>query len=418
MIEKIKGVFSDSFIRSSLLFSIVNLLASAIAYIIIILVSRRGGELINSWTALNNLVTIFLTFTAGFSLYYSKRISRIAHKNKADTDIYLVESENFLKKTALKYGWIFFAVALGLAAVLKFLTWYQAVLIIAGVFFELWAILYRMYFLGRLEYNQAMILTFASAVARFVGIVGLLYLGFGINSLVIGNLFGSLISVVISKMFVRLNPVASVKTEYNIAHDFVASIQASGALIMSSVLLQAGQVITQGLYHTENKAVPTIITMVNIFGSMIFYGASAFLSLFVVNATRSASQTIYRKALLIISGVSILGIAAIAALWNPAVKVLGRTEYTPYLKYFLLYSVFMLLYNLFFVSIQFMVSQYQYKHILKISAVVFITIAALVVNVYIPGNNYIVRYFSVLIIGALLSSAGSFYLITKDREKA
>ena len=127
----------NSFFKSSALFSVVNLLASAIAYVIIVLVSRKGGELINDWSALNGLLTIFLTFTAGFSLYYSKTISHISKKSPEQTENYLATSEHFLHSLARKQGWIVLVILLFLAWALKFLTWYQAVLIGINLYFEL-----------------------------------------------------------------------------------------------------------------------------------------------------------------------------------------------------------------------------------------------------------------------------------------
>lgn len=416
MFTKIQSALKDPFLRPSFLFSIVNLLASAIAYVIIVLVSRRGGELINDWTALNSLVTVFLTFTAGFSLYYSKTVSRIAQKRLQDTEGYLRSSENYLHTIALRYGWVLVAILLLLAAALKFLNWYQAILIAVGLYFELWAILYRMFFLGRLEYNRAMVLTIAAAITRFVGIVGLLYLGFGIDSLVIGNMIGSLLAVAISFWFVR--GVKKTK-DFAVGKDFAGSIRASGALIMSSLFLQAGQVITQGLYAPADSTVLTTITMLNIFGSILFYGASAFLALFVVNATRSESTSIYKKGIMIIAGVTLAGIVAIAIIWQPALHLLRRTEFIPLLPQFLIYSIFMIFYNLFYVGIQFLVSQYKYKEIFHLGVIVFLTTAALVLNAIVPEThaNYIAWYNGILITAGVISFFYSYYLIIRAHQR-
>jgi hypothetical protein len=413
MISQFKQLFSDSFLRSSALFSVVNLLASAIAYIIIVIVSRRGGELINDWSALNGLVTVFLTFTAGFSLYYSKTISRIAKNRPQDTESYLIASEKYLHKAALTWGWIIIVLLLALAAALKFVNWYQAILIGVGLYFELWAILYRMYFLGRLEYNKAMFLTFAAAVTRFVSIVGLLYLSFGIDSLVVGNLLGSALALLLSRLYVKHSGVVS--KEFDIQKDFLGSIKASAALIITSVLLQAGQVITQGLYDPSDRLALTTITMLNIFGSMLFYGASAFLALFVVNATRSESTSIYKKGLTIIGAVTVAGIVVIAALWNPALTILKRDEFRSLLPQFLQYSVFMIAYNLLFVGIQFLVSQYKYKEILKLGILITLVTLALVLNALIPITHsaYTTYYIAILVIGGILTFGYSYRLITQ-----
>lgn len=412
MIQKIQSVFRDPFLRSSLLFSIVNLLSSAIAYVIIVIVSRRGGDLINGWSALNSLVTVFLTFTAGFSLYYSKTISRLAAKKLSDTEGYLRSSEKYLHRVALQYGWILFAILLGLAAVFKFLNWYQALLIGVGLYFELWGILYRMFFLGRLEYSKAMVLTFVAAITRFAGIVGLLYLNFGIDSLVIGNVVGSGLALLLSYWYAR--KVKNNK-QFNVSHDFAGSIKASAALIMSSILLQAGQIVTQGLYHGSDKLVETTITMLNIFGSILFYGASAFLSLFVVNATRSESTAIYKKGTVIITAVTVLGILVVTLIWHPALAILKREEFNPLLPYFLIYSTFMIFYNLFYVAIQFLISQYKYREIFAIGVLIALTFALLVVNALIPvfHGQYLNLYNGILIISGFIIFIYSHYLIVR-----
>jgi hypothetical protein len=407
----------NSFFKSSALFSVVNLLASAIAYVIIVLVSRKGGDLINDWSALNGLVTIFLTFTAGFSLYYSKTVSRIAKDSPKQTENYLATSEDFLHTLARKWGWVMIAILLILAWVLKFLTWYQAVLIAVNLYFELWAILYRMYFLGRLEYNKSMVLTFAAAVTRFVGIVGLLlFTGLGIDSLVIGNLFGSILALVVSKLYVKHKGTISAKFE--IAKDFVSSIKASVALIVISVLLQAGQIITQGLYDPADKTALTTVTMLNLFGSIVFYGASSFLALFVVNATRSESTDIYKKGTAIIGGVSVLGIVVITLLWNIALTILKRDEFKPLLPQFLYYSIFMVAYNMLFVGIQFLISQYKYTTIFKLGVGIVSVVVLLILNAIIPfsHSNYILYYSSILIGGTVLLFGYSYYLITKKAQ--
>lgn len=415
--HKMKALFSDPFIRSSLLFSIVNLLSAGVAYVIIVFVSRRGDELFNNWNALNGVLTIFLTFTAGFSLYYAKTLSRIAKDHPEHTASYLRGSEKYLHNLALRFGWIILLVLLGLAAALKFLTWPQAIIIGVNIYLELWSILYRMYFLGRLEYNKAMILTLVAAVARFVCIITFLSLSFGIDSLVIGSLLGSGLSILIGKLYTtNIDEVPTTQPEFTIPLDFLNSLKASGALIAASVLLQIGQVATQGLITTNDSVILGTVAILNTFTSILFYGASAFLSLFVVNATRSESRTIYHKTLGVVTAVTLLGIGAISIIWHPALTLLKKDAYQGLLPQFLLFSVFMIFYNLFFVSIQYLISQYKYRTILIIGGLVLLTSTILVANAVLKftHDNYILYYSLIQIVMTAIIFGYAFLAINKD----
>ena len=139
-------------------------------------------------------------------------------------------------------------------------------------------------------------------------------------------------------------------------------------------------------------------------------------SLFVVNATRSESRTIYHKTLGVVTAVTLLGIGAISIIWHPALTLLKKDAYQGLLPQFLLFSVFMIFYNLFFVSIQYLISQYKYRTILIIGGLVLFTSTILVANAVLKftHDSYILYYSLIQIVMTAIIFGYAFLAINKD----
>lgn len=395
MIKKtLKAIVQSNFLKSSAIVFIVNLTIGVFNYAIIIVAGRVLLNEFSVWTAMTGLMAIMITPMSGIMTEYTKKVAQLSQTSISDS----LEYFSFIKRKLSPL--IMLSVAISALAILTHFTFSgnEKIVVILGL------VVYMMlnvntnirsqYLLGILKVKKYAIVVFATSLARLVPTVVLLYLNFGVLALPLGLIISCVLGIFIGEMYVsRTGEIVSyenLRNKFSLKKDIISASKNMFALLLILTFFNISPIITE---ITLNKTQQDLFAVIFNFGQIIHFGALSFMGVLVAYASRGKNLKLYLISVSIVAGVAMI-IGLVFAFFGSALFVfLNRPQYATAVNLIVAYSIFVALYNIIFVSIQYLISNNEYR---KLLALPFFVMAIIFVNIVTTTNSIVIFGFQIL----------------------
>ncbi len=358
-------IIKNEFLRSSAIVFASSLSVGVLNYILVIFASRALGQEYSTWTALSGIVAMLATFNSGLFTEINKTFAKFAKESPGKA---LSFYDYLMKKarTFLLFG-IIGAPLLGL--ILKAITNTGTTPILAvlavGVFLGIYTGLNRFLLLGMLHNLKFGAVNLMTGLARFIPTLILFNLGIKIWALPIGlltsQIFAYLLALYYIKKIKKHEKPDSTKHKFKLKPYLTASLKSTAILFLLATSLNIAPVISESTLSESNKDLFAVLFN---FGQIIHFGSVAFTQAIVVHAARSKTNNIYFFSI----GLMALLTSSIAGIFyffgDFMLGLFGRAQYTDQISLVLYYSIFIALYNVIFISVQYLLSHSRYKILL------------------------------------------------------
>ncbi len=380
---------NNDFLKSSSVFYIVNIVNAASNYGLIVIVSHSISDQLSAWTALNSLIIIFLTPVQGLGTNISKRVSSISHQSAlAGCEYY-----SFLRSNTFKVILAFFTLPLVFFLILRSVGLtpdfpsYIFISIITMV--ALIQSIESQFLMGILDTKHTIQALLSIGLIRLSSTILFIYLGFEIYSLPMGLVASYLVSYLIAKFYGNKYRKKITKEVNKLEENVKKKVQSLSlkeeiygasktiiALAFLALTLNLGMVIAERLLNTQEKDLYAVLFN---FGQIIHFGSTAFLSAFIAHSARGKNIGIYLQSLAL---VSLSSLGAGVTFWifgDLLLQAFNRQEYSSQLYLIILYALLISIYNALFVSVQYLISQDQYRTILKLFIFILLNAVTLII---------------------------------------
>jgi O-antigen/teichoic acid export membrane protein len=384
-------VLKNDFLRSSAVIFIANLSVGVLNYVLVIFASRmlaKGDYSV--WTALTGIFSILATFNTGLFTEVNKKFSSYTqHAPSKAIGFY-----NFLMHKAKKL----LLIGVLLSPLAGYLLWIVSdisiapihILLVITVFLSIYTGLNRYLLVGMLYNLKFGTVTIFTGFARLIPTVILFKLGLGVWALPIGLIISQVLSYLIANKFVKdiIHSITPSKSTYEFAlkPHLVSSFKSTIILFCLSAFINVAPVISEKVLSTDERDLFAVLFS---FGQIIHFGSTAFTQAIIVHASRSAGQKnnnehkiYYFSVALMLLLTSTIG-AIFYFFGEFMLSLFGKSEYIDKLSLILFYSLFILTYNIIFISVQYLISHSRYKALYALPVLVVL----LVVSIYIAGSN-------------------------------
>ncbi len=368
-------VQSNSFLKSSGIVFIVNLIVATINYTVPIIVRNiTDKDFFPKWIALNSTIAISLVIYVALQAEFTKKIS--AHHTQ-NSDITAKNYLNFMKRGLLKIFLFSIPILPFIIWVVRFASpsdsWILATTIVANLFLQSYAVLHSSYLLGMLKIKDFSIGILLSTFSRPLATTAMLLVGLDLYALPLGYMIFALVLLSHSlwvirrydrekklqedKNFVCKNPSSDKTTVFDLTTEFISISKTVFVFFVLSAFLNVSAIIAERNLQNEDR---DLFAVLFTFGQIIHFGSIAFLGAFVAYSAKGRNIKLYLTS---VAAVSMIALAIGIGFWlfGPILlAIMNSTEYISQIYTILYFSIFVALYNIIFVSSQYLVSQNDY----------------------------------------------------------
>ena len=357
-----------SFLKSNAVVFISNLITSVGSYIIVILASRILQTDYSSWVALSGAVSIFATFTNGVQTSTTKNISK-----NSDNPSQVINLIEFYDQNLFKLLLLGVLISPVIALILNSFRVdfsFLVVFLISLHFFCSPFFSYKQFALLSLSRTwEYSILNVISAFFRLIFSFLILILGFKLLALPAGLILSLVIVFYISTIFLtnhlkkilnqkesskEMKNTTPIKFNSEIKHLVLNTLSTLGLILF----LNIGPIIIQ-LSNLKNES-KDLLAILFSFGQIIHFGAISAVGTLIVSAAKSSNKNIYLWSVGIVGSISGF-IACLFLFFGKAImEIFGREQFSWAIWLVFLYAIYILLYNIIFVTIQYQISRNQY----------------------------------------------------------
>ncbi len=423
----------NSFLKSSGIVFIVNLIVAAINYTVPIIVRNiTDKDFFPKWIALNSTVAITLVIYVALQAEFTKKIS--AHHTQ-NSDITAKNYLNFMKGGLLKIFLFSMPILPFIIWVVRFASpsdsWTLATTVVVNLFLQGYAVLHSSYLLGMLKIKDFSIGILLSTFSRPLATTVMLLVGLDLYALPLGYMVFALVLLSHSlwiikkydhekdlqqdKNFVSKDSSSDKTTIFDLKKEFISISKTVFVFFVLSAFLNVSAIIAERTLQNEDR---DLFAVLFTFGQIIHFGAVAFLGAFVAYSAKGRNIKLYLTSVI---AVSIITITIGLGFWlfGPILlAIMNSTEYTSQIYTILYFSVFVALYNIIFVSAQYLVSQNDYGTILILVFFLIIQIVVLINPVFIGLSNLsLFQFVTINNIVALITTASLVLKILLDHNK-
>jgi|GEM_PF-1279612 len=369
-------LINSRFLQASSLIFVINLLVAAVNYSVPILVRNlTDKEFFPSWVALNSTVAITLVIYTALQTEFTKRVSfNYTHYGLQSAKNYL----EFMKSGLTKIFWLSTPFWPGLIWLINITSpvnnWFLATIVMANLFFQGYAVLHSSYLLGILRVWDFGIGLLLATITRPIVTTMMLLLGWELYALPLGYIVFALALLAHSVWVIhRLNLSVDPQSQNNQSDtqssaiseipSFRLTTESWGLLktvlsfFMLSAIFNLVAIVGERVLALQDRY---LLAVLFTFGQIIHYGAIAFLGAFVAYSAKSKNLKIYLTSVAAVALIT-LGIAVGFWLFGPWLLALMKSlEYTSQMLMILYFSVFVGLYNIIYVSTQYLISRNDY----------------------------------------------------------
>ena len=381
---------SKAFLKDSSLLFVSNIINAALNYGLIIFVSNKllPGNY-SLWTAITGVVAILLTFSAGIMTEFNKTASVLAKDSIHNAfEFYYYFLDKVLK--VLTFGLILAPIfTLLLMYILGNGSFWLLALVILNVYLQIILGINNNFVISLLEINKFMVLTFVVTAMKFIATILLIFGRVEVIALPLGLIISELVGLSLGVYYLKKIKSQAKNDSQQIKHVFKIFDHVQGTLktvvimFFLSMLLNAGPIIAERYFGKSDKDILAILFN---FGQIIHFGAVAFLSGLVTHASRSENKKIFYSALGIVISISFFIGFLFSFFGEFMMRLFGRGQYANQIGLILLYSVFILFYNVIFVCVQYLIIKNKYRALVIFPIVTVIYIISLV---FYSGSQYL-----------------------------
>ncbi len=357
-----------SFLRSNAIVFVSNLITSVGSYIIVVLASRILKTDYSAWIALSGAVNILATFTNGVQTSITKSISQNS-KNPHQVVNLIKFYDKSLSKLFL-FGVLVSPVIALMLNSFRIDFDFLVVFLISLHFFSSPFFSYKQFVLlsvsKTLEYS---VLNILSIFFRLGGSFLILILGLKLLALPIGLILSLVIVFYISTIFLNnylkkvLNTndyekeeenIVPIKLNAEVKHLILNTFSTLGLILF----LNIGPIVIQ-LSNLQNQS-KDLLAILFSFGQIIHFGAISAVGTLIVSAAKSSNKNIYLWSVGIVGSISIFITSLFLFFGKTIMEIFGRGQFSWAIWLVFLYALYILLYNIIFVTIQYQISRNRY----------------------------------------------------------
>ena len=359
-------VLGNAFLRSSAIVFGSNLLVGVLNYALVIFAARALGVEYSVWTALTGLFAILTTFNTGLYTEVNKKFAAYAKQAPEKA----LEFYDFLMVRARQL----LILGIALSPLLGVILWGVTritdypiyILIVWSIFLGIFAGMNRFLLIGMLYNFKFGMVTLANGVARFGVTLALFEMGFRIWALPLGLIASQLMTYALAvwyihhvKKHVAHKNAGREKTLYRfrLRPHLLASVKSTAILFCLASFLNLAPILSERLLSVTDKDLFAVLFN---FGQIIHFGSTAFTQAIVVHASRSTGNKIYYFSI----GLMTLLTSLIGSLFyffgDFMLGLFGKSQYVDSLDLILYYSLFIVFYNVVFISVQYLLSHSKY----------------------------------------------------------
>ncbi len=431
MLLRLVNIYRTSpFLKDSSFLFIFNTLVSSVNFILQYIVLRffNNNNEFSLWVSLSGLITVVSTLVAGVSIEIVKNSSQLASEDETLPYVYF----NFLITKIRQFCQYTLIISPLLAWILEFvinsgsvlLVWLTLVNLILGVYLTQ----NRNLLLGLLDIFNYNLSNFLITVLRLIFTIGLLIFSTGIFALPLGALISTFLGYILVEFMLNHKKLKlEKKIDYQNTKNFSLNkilkeftqtgiVLFGGALFLQLSAISAGRLLL-------DKTDKDVFTLLVFFGQIIYFGSISFLSGLVAHATRSKNHKIYLFSIFGVSSIAIIFGSVIWLLGNFILAVLGQAEFSEAIPLIIMYSVFVGLYNIIYVSLQYLVA----KNLSLIGMWVFVFLGIFILLLSIFSLGYLDFYslfnltntslnqnvFNLVTTNILVAAVGAMFFVIK-----
>jgi O-antigen/teichoic acid export membrane protein len=352
---------SSGFIKDSGILFGINIINAILNYGVTIFVANKlGQDSYSLWTALIGIIAILSTVSSGIMTEFTKQSSRIAKKSKEEA----VHYYRYFQKRMLVLSGVGLIVSPLFGYILSTVFNKGSVLlfgfVIVLVVFQLTQSINSQFFLAILDLKKFIVLSVFSTVFKAVFVITIILAGFGVYALPISLIMVQILGFIIGTFFIKSLNITppEIKKDYHIFQHVKGVAFITVILFCLALFLNSGPIVAEKIFNTQEKDILAILFN---FGQIIHFGATATLGGLITYASRDNSKKIVATAYLMVGSISV-GVGIVFTLFGSFImKLFGRPQYVDQLPLILYYSLFIALYNLIFVSVQYLIARNEYK---------------------------------------------------------
>jgi O-antigen/teichoic acid export membrane protein len=352
---------SSGFIKDSGILFGINIVNAILNYGVTIFVANQlGQDSYSLWTALIGIIAILSTVSSGIMTEFTKQSARIAKKSKEEA----VHYYRYFQKRMLALSVLGLIISPVFGLTLSAMFSKGSVLlfgfVIVLVVFQLTQSINSQFFLAILDLKKFIALSLFSTIFKAIFIVAMIFAGFGVYALPISLILVQILGFIMGTFFIKSLNITppEIKKDYHIFQHVKGVAFITVILFCLALFLNSGPIISEKIFDTQEKDILAILFN---FGQIIHFGATATLSGLIIYASRDSSKKIVATAYLMVGSISV-GVGVVFTLFGSFImRLFGRPQYVDQLPLILYYSLFIALYNLIFVSVQYLIARNEYK---------------------------------------------------------
>ena len=413
MLNLIKNILKKDFIRNSGLVFIVNNINNVFNYLLVIVAIFYLKNDFGLWTSTSGFLAILSVPTSSFMSILTRKVSSLAKENPDEAYNYYLKVFAFVKSIRF---WLFLSGTL-VAAIMFWSLQYDTILTpILAILSVGAAFVYSInqnFLLGILEIPKYCWGNILNLVVKFISTVGFLSLGLGVNTLPLGVLLASLASFALSYTFIaqiyRNKPISTQNIEpINILADSGDTWKTMVYFIILAIFLNIDIVLSRPLLTNEQNNQYGVIST---FGQIAHFGPVSFSSLIVPYASRDGHRDVYKISVLAVIGLSLL-VTLLFIIGGPAVLYsFGKSNYFDLLPLITVYSIFVMAFNVMFISLTYLISRANFKLMKPMSIAVLGYITALLLAGALPMFEVAQRLNMMVGASVICTVLASIYLV-------
>ena len=366
----VRRLVKSQFLQASSIIFVVNLLVAAVNYSVPILVRNlTDKDFFPSWIALNSTVAITLVVYTALQAEFTKRVSfNHTHYGIQSAQDYL----EFMKSGLTKIFWLSIPFWPGLVWLINLASpvnnWWLAVVVLANLFFQGYAVLHSSYLLGLLRVWDFCLGLIIATLARPVATTIMLLLGWQLYALPLGYVVFALILLGHSIWVIRRLPRdlssqeyqsdrAPATTNFRLTTEFWGLARTVLCFFALSAMFNLVAIVGERVLASQDRY---LLAVLFTFGQIIHYGAIAFLGAFVAYSAKSKNLKIYLTS---VAAVALITLGIVGGFWlfGPWLLALMKSlEYISQMHMILYFAGFVGLYNMIYVSTQYLISRNDY----------------------------------------------------------
>jgi len=417
MLQRIKKISKGDFVRNSSLVFIVNNVNNVFNYVLIVIAIFYLKNDFGLWTSTTGFLAILSVPTSSFMSILTRKVSELAKTEPDKVYSYYINVFRFVRHSLV---WVILGSIIIIFAMfwtLQLSNFFIPIVAILAVFTTFLYSINQNFLLGILEIPKYCWGNIINLVVKFISTTAFLILGLGVNTLPVGILLASIASYSLSLYFInsiyKTKEIKSKVQEFNakeILQDGSDTWKAMIYFIILAIFLNIDIVLSRSLLTNEQNNQYGIIST---FGQIAHFGPVSFSALVVPYASRDGHKNIFKISIIAVIILSLLVTVLFTFGGELVLKTFGKSNYLTLLPLITIYSIFVLCYNLIFISINYLISRANFTFIKPIVLAIICYLILLFLAGSNPWSTKEQQLDLMVYAGVLCSSVTSIFLVTR-----